>query len=69
MLEDSGGLALGRPANRRKVYPGDRRALAQEQALMGPDVHGVWWRPVRAYYEAGETLVVFAPVHPNEVAR
>lgn len=62
-------LPLGRPANRRRVLSGDRRGLVVEARILGPDVHGVYWRPVREYYEAvpDETLVVFAPVHPDEL--
>ncbi|MGV0805819.1 hypothetical protein [Mycolicibacterium setense] len=64
------GLPLGRPDNRRYTYRGDRRELCDDPDLMGPDAHGVYWRPVRAYYdcEAGSTLVVYEPVHPEEVS-
>lgn len=43
--------------------------MAAEGRLMGPDAHGVHWRPVREYYDAepDETLVVFAPVHPDDL--
>lgn len=61
------GLKLGRPDNRRYTYKGDRRNMIESQQLMGPDVHGVYWEPVRAYYENDETLVVFAPVHPDNL--
>jgi hypothetical protein len=67
------GLPLGRPKNRTRTYAGDRRAIADEKPLWGPDAHGVYWRPQRAYYEptarggVGETLVVIAPVHPEEL--
>lgn len=60
-------LKLGRPDNRRYRYKGDRTAMLDDPALMGPDAHGVFWRPVRAYPEGDETLVVFEPVHPDEV--
>lgn len=61
------GLKLGRPDNRRYKYKGDRRDLVDTPTLMGPDAHGVMWTPVRAYYENEETLVIFAPVHPDEL--
>lgn len=63
------GLNLGRPANRKYVYRGDKRGVVAEAALMGPDAHGVYWRPLREYYEPtpDETLVVFAPVHPDDL--
>jgi len=72
-MSDPAGLKLGRPANRKRVYPGDRRTVVDEKPLWGPDVHGVFWTPVRAYYEqqardgAGETLVITAPVHPDDL--
>ena len=68
-----GDIPLGRPQNRRRVYPGDRTGILGENVLWGPDAHGVFWRPARAYYEPsareglGETLVVVAPVHPDEL--
>lgn len=61
------GLGIGRPKNRTYTYPGDRRGMVDAASLMGPDVHGVYWRPLREYYEADETLVVFAPVHPDHL--
>lgn len=65
------GLPMGRPANRKRVYRGDRRGLVADPAngLMGPDAHGVYWRPVREYYAPtpDETLVVFAPIHPDDL--
>jgi hypothetical protein len=63
------GLKLGRPDNRRYTYQGDRRSMVKEPELMGPDAHGVSWLPVRAYYEDGKTLVVFTPIHPDEIGR
>ncbi len=60
-------LPLGRPDNRRRRLPGDRRGQVAEGRLLGPDAHGVVWRPVREYFEDGETLVVYAPVHPSEL--
>jgi len=62
------GLRNGRPDNRRYVYKGDRRDILTDKPLMGPDAHGVYWEPVRAYYENDETLIVFAPVHPDHLA-
>lgn len=62
------GLKLGRPDNRRYRYKGDRRDIVDEPHLMGPDAHGVSWWPVRAYFENGVTLVVYEPVHPDEIA-
>jgi len=61
------GLKLGRPDNRRYTYKGDRRDMLVNKPLMGPDAHGVYWEPVRAYYENACTLVVFAPVHPDDL--
>jgi len=63
------GLMLGRPDNRRYVYDGDRRTMLDDKPLMGPDAHGVYWEPVRAYYDLAldSTLVVFAPVHPDNL--
>jgi hypothetical protein len=45
--------------------------MVADGALMGPDVHGVYWRPAREYYEPKphETLVIFQPVHPDELPR
>lgn len=66
-------IPLGRPRNRRRTYVGDRRDVLQDDTLWGPDAHGVFWRPVRAYFEPeargglGETLIVTAPVHPDEL--
>ncbi|MCG7610333.1 hypothetical protein [Mycobacterium sp. CnD-18-1] len=66
-------LKLGRPDNRSRRYAGDRRGLVDEDVLWGPDAHGVYWRPVRSYFDAdaragaGETLVIMAPVHPDEL--
>lgn len=60
-------LLLGRPKNRRRVFKGDRRSILDENVLWGPDAHGVYWRPVRAYFDDGETLVIASPVHPDEV--
>ena len=62
------GLKLGRPDNRRYTYKGDRHDIVDEPRLLGPDAHGVAWWPVRAYYENGSTLVVFEPVHPDQIA-
>lgn len=67
MARTGAGLKLGRPDNRRYTYRGDRRSMVENPKLMGPDAHGVYWQPVRAYYENGETLVVFAPVHPDDI--
>ncbi len=63
------GLQIGRPKNRTYTYPGDRRGMVDAASLMGPDAHGVFWQPLREYYEAepDETLVVFAPVHPDHL--
>lgn len=60
-------LQLGRPADRRYRYPGDKSGIVAEGMLRGPDAHGVYWRPVREYLEDGHTLVIFAPVHPSEL--
>lgn len=62
-------LPLGRPDNRKYNYPGDRRGLVEEAQLRGPDAHGVFWRPLREYYDedVDKTLVVFCPVHPDEL--
>ncbi len=60
-------LKLGRPANRRRRLKGDRRSILDENVLWGPDAHGVYWRPVRAYFDDGETLVITEPVHPDEL--
>lgn len=62
-------LKLGRPDNRTYTYRGDRTGMVAAAPLMGPDAHGVFWRPVREYLENGNTLVVFAPVHPDEVTK
>lgn len=69
ILKDAAGLKLGRPDNRKSIYKGDRRGMTAAAELMGPDVHGVYWRPAREYYEAepDETLVIFHPVHPDEL--
>lgn len=70
MLEPQAtGLGLGRPKNRTYTYRGDRRGMVTTADLMGPDAHGVYWKPVREYYEPtpDETLVVFAPVHPDDL--
>jgi hypothetical protein len=61
------GLKIGRPDNRRYTYDGDRRHLVVDKPLLGPDAHGVYWEPVRAYFENGCTLVVYAPVHPDDL--
>lgn len=61
------GLKLGRPDNRRYRYKGDKRGMVANPRLMGPDAHGVFWVPVREYYENSETLVVFAPVPPDDI--
>ncbi|WP_396903027.1 hypothetical protein [Mycolicibacterium sp.] len=64
-------LKIGRPANRTRRYTGDRRSILEEGLLWGPDAHGVFWRPLRAYFDdpnsdgVGETLVILAPVHPD----
>lgn len=62
-------LKLGRPDNRRKTYAGDRRDILDYAQLLGPDFHGVFWRPVRAYYdkEPDTTLIVYEPVHPDDL--
>ena len=62
-------LKLGRPDNRRYTYKGDKRYMTSKPALMGPDAHGVYWMPVRSYWDedADTTLVVFAPVHPDDL--
>ncbi len=66
-------LKIGRPANRSRRYTGDRRGILDEGSLWGPDAHGVFWRPLRAYFDAeardgaGETLVIVGPVHPDEL--
>ena len=62
------GLKLGRPDNRSYRYKGDRRSIVDNPELLGPDAHGVAWWPVRCYYENDSTLVVFEPVHPDEIA-
>lgn len=64
-------LKLGRPENRRYVYDGDRRHMSAHPTVMGPDAHGVYWMPVRSYYdtEQGKTLVVFSPVHPDDLKK
>lgn len=41
--------------------------MIEEGTIVGPDAHGVHWEPIRAYYENAETLVVFAPVHPDNL--
>lgn len=61
------GLKLGRPDNRRYRYKGDRRDMLESKPLMGPDAHGVYWEPVRAYFENDETLMVFQPIHPDDL--
>lgn len=61
------GLKTGRPDNRRYRYNGDRRDMVSEPRLFGPDAHGVYWWPIRCYYEDGKTLVVFEPVHPSQL--
>jgi hypothetical protein len=59
-------LKLGRPADRRYTYKGDRRGMVAAGELMGPDAHGVYWKPLREYLNPDNTtLVVFAPVHPD----
>ena len=58
-------LKLGRPADRRYTYKGDRRGMVG--TLMGPDAHGVFWKAAREYFEDGKTLVVFQPVHPDDL--
>lgn len=63
------GLKLGRPANRTYTYEGDRRNILDRPSIMGPDAHGVYWEPVRAYYENSKTLVVFAPIHPDQLSQ
>lgn len=60
-------LKLGRPDDRRYRYDGDRRGMVDAAALMGPDAHGVYWKPVREYFENDQTLVIFAPVHPDNL--
>jgi hypothetical protein len=61
-------LQLGRPADRKYRFKGDKRGMVAEGLLRGPDAHGVFWRPVREYPpEDGRTLVVFAPVHPDDL--
>lgn len=62
-------IPIGRPRNRKRVYRGDRTQILDENVLWGPDAHGVFWKPIRAYYEPApdETLVVTAPVHPDEL--
>lgn len=65
----AGALKMGRPDNRRYTYKGDRRSIVDEPELYGPDAHGVSWWPVRAYYENGETLVIYEPVHPDDIAK
>jgi len=61
------GLMMGRPDNRRYIYDGDRRSMPGDSILMGPDVYGVYWQPVRTYYDPVQdsTLVVFEPVDPD----
>lgn len=61
------GLKMGRPDNRRYHYKGDRRDIVDEPRLYGPDAHGVAWWPIRCYYENGETLVIYEPVHPDDI--
>jgi hypothetical protein len=63
-------MTVGRPDNRTYVYRGDKRGMVDGAQLMGPDVHGVYWQPLREYYEPepDETLVVFKPIHPDDVA-
>jgi len=61
------GLRLGRPDNRRYIYDGDRRDLAEHPQIMGPDAHGVYWMTTRAYVRDGKTLVIFEPVHPDNL--
>ncbi len=61
-------LPLGRPANRTRRLKGDRRGQVAEGRLLGHDAHGVFWRPVREYYQDDDTtLVVYEPVHPSEL--
>lgn len=64
------GLKMGRPDNRRYTYKGDRRSIVAEPELLGPDAHGVAWWPIRCYYDEASdtTLVVFEPVHPEQIA-
>ncbi|OYN80414.1 hypothetical protein CG716_09795 [Mycolicibacterium sphagni] len=58
---------MGRPDNRSCTYKGDRRGIVADAQLMGPDVDGVVWRPVREYFEDGKTRVIYEPVHPTEL--